>query len=129
VYLAHTAFAGLIGFGGIIMFFFDWADIPLLAAKLFKYLSKDPNDMYQFTANRLFELFAVAFFATRNCFYNFVVYRVITDLPVNTTNRIVEFLLLTLVGLQTYWMYLIVVAVQRQKQRGGNVEDVREKDD
>jgi len=111
------------------MFFFDWADIPLLAAKLFKYLSKDPNDFFQYTANRLFELFAVDFFITRVCFYNFVVYRVITDLPVNPTNRFIEFLLLTLVGLQTYWMYLIIVAVKRQKKSGGNVEDVREKDE
>jgi TLC domain len=125
----YTAWAGLVGFGGIVMFFFDWGDIPLLSAKLFKYLSKDPKDMYQWIANRLFELFAVTFFVTRVCCFNFVVTRVIIDLPVNTTNRIVEFLLLTLVGLQTYWMYLIVVAVQRQKKSGGNVEDVREKDE
>ena len=121
--------AGLLGFGGIIMFFFDWADIPLLMAKLFKYLSKDPQDMYQFTANRLFEIFAVVFFATRLCCFNFVVYRVITDLPINMTNRFIEFLLLTLVALQTYWMYLILAVVKRQRDNGGNAEDVREKDE
>lgn len=125
----YTAWAGLVGFGGIIMFFFEWVDIPLLSAKIFKYLSKDPKDMHQMLANRLFELFAVTFFLTRVCWFNFVVVRVLIDLPVNTTNRIVECLLLTLVGLQTYWMYLIVVAVQRQTKSGGIIEDVREKDD
>ena len=124
----HTAVIGFLGFGGLMMFLFDWADIPLLAAKLFIYLSKDQNDMYQYTANRLFELFAVVFFVSRVCLFNYVVYRAVTDLPVNTTNRIMEFLMFALACLQTYWMYLIIAAVKRQKKCGGNVEDIREKD-
>lgn len=124
----HTAIIGFLGFGGLMMFLFDWADIPLLAAKLFIYLSKDQNDMYQYTANRLFELFAVVFFVSRVCLFNYVVYRAVTDLPVNTTNRIMEFLMFALACLQTYWMYLIIAAVKRQKNCGGNVEDIREKD-
>ena len=111
------------------MFFFDWGDIPLLSAKLFKYLSKDPNDLFQFAANRLFEAFAVCFFLTRNCFFNYVVYAVICDLEVTIVNVYCEVLLVALVGLQTYWMFLIIQAVQRQKENGGVAEDVREKDD
>lgn len=111
------------------MFFFDWADIPLLSAKLFKYLSKDPNDFCQYAANRLFEAFAVCFFLTRNCFYNYVVYCVISDLDVTFVNIYCEVLLVALVVLQTYWMYLVVKAVQRQQKNGGVAEDVREKED
>ena len=110
------------------MFFFDWADIPLLSAKLFKYLSKDPNDSFQFAANRLFELFAVTFFATRNCFYSFVVYRVLVDLSSSAADMCCKVLVVALVGLQTYWLYLIVMVVKRQQKQGGNVNDVREKD-
>jgi len=124
-----SAHVGLVGYGGIIMFFFDWADIPLLSAKLFKYLSKDPNDFCQFAANRLFETFAVCFFLTRNCFFNYVVYCVIRDLEVTFVSIYCEVLLVALVILQTYWMYLVVKAVQRQQQNGGVAEDVREKDD
>lgn len=112
------------------MFFFDWADMPLLAAKMCLYLSKDPNDMFQFSANRLFELFALTFFATRNCFYNFVVYSIIKDLEYSPANFVCEVLLVMLVILQTYWMYLIAVAARKQKESGGNVvDDVREKDE
>lgn len=126
--VSASAVIGFLGFGGLMMFLFDWADIPLLAAKLFIYLSKDQNDMYQYTANRLFELFAVVFFVSRVCLFNYVVYRAVTDLPVNTTNRIMEFLMFALACLQTYWMYLIIAAVKRQKKCGGNVEDIRETD-
>jgi len=111
------------------MFFFDWGDLPLLSAKLFKYLSKDPNDLFQFAANRLFELFAVCFFLTRNGFFNYVVYAAIRDLENGFASGTCKVLLVALVGLQTYWFFLIIQAVQRQKQNGGVVDDVREKDD
>ena len=111
------------------MFFFDWGDIPLLSAKLFKYLSKDPSDFCQFAANRLFEAFAVCFFLTRNCFYNYVVYAAIRDLESTTVTMSCQALLVALVALQTYWLLLIIQAVKRQKDNGGVVEDVREKDD
>lgn len=110
------------------MFFFDWADIPLLAAKLFKYLSKHPRDLFQFCANRLFEAFALCFLLTRNVYYNYVVYAALADLEANFVNRSCQALLIMLVGLQTYWLYLIFKAVERQQRRGGNIEDVREKD-
>lgn len=105
------------------MFFFDWADIPLLSAKICKYLSKDPKDAFQFIANRLFETFAVLFFLTRNLYYNYVVYWACKDPGVKLFNK---YLLLALVGLQTYWLYLVIMAVVRQQKNGGNAEDVRE---
>jgi len=111
------------------MFFFDWADIPLLAAKIFKYLSKDPKDLFQFIANRLFEVFALCFLLTRNLYYNYVVYAALADMEVDFINRSCQSLLIMLVVLQTYWLFLIVKAVGRQQQSGGNVEDVREKED
>ena len=115
--------------GGVIMFFFDWADIPLLSAKLCKYLSKDPKDMLQFVANRFFEVFAVCFFLTRNAYFNYVAYAAVSDLPFNNANVFVRILLIALALLQTYWMGLIVKAVIRQHENDGVIEDVREKED
>lgn len=124
-----SAHIGHFGYGGVIMFFFDWADVPLLAAKLCKYLSKDPKDMFQFVANRLFEAFAVCFFLTRNGYFNYVVYCVISDLPPCFVNYYCKVLLVALIVLQTYWFWLIVKAVIRQRENGGAVEDVREKEE
>lgn len=124
-----SAELGHYGYGGVIMFFFDWADIPLLSAKLCKYLSKDPKDMLQFVANRLFEAFAVCFFLTRNAYYNYVAYAAVCDMPSCPANTFCRVLLIALAGLQTYWMGLIVQAVIRQRANDGVIEDVREKDD
>lgn len=110
------------------MFFFDWADIPLLFAKLFKYLSKDPKDNFQFAANRLFEVFAVLFFLTRNVCYTYVAYCALMDLASDFVSWYCQVLLVTLVGLQTYWFVLVIKAVIRQKQNDGVIEDVREED-
>lgn len=109
------------------MFFFDWADIPLLSAKLFKYLSKDSKDAFQFIANRLFESFAVLFILTRNGYYNYVVYAAWKDAGSDFDTRVMQYLLLALVVLQTYWLHLLIAAVIQQKKNGGIVEDVREK--
>ena len=108
------------------MFFFDWADLPLLLAKMCKYISKDPNDMLRWVANRLFESFAVLFFLTRNCYYSYVVYCAWMDLTNDMVNRGCQYLLNVLVVLQTYWMYLIVQVAIRQAENGGNAEDIRE---
>ncbi|KAG7366301.1 TLC domain containing protein [Nitzschia inconspicua] len=123
-----SAHARLTRFGGVIMFFFDWADIPLLCAKACKYLSEDPQDILQIIANRLFEFFAVLFFATRCVFFNYVVYCVWMN-PSDT--RIFDwckYLLLILVGLQTYWMALIVRMAVRISKNGGVAEDSRDDD-
>jgi hypothetical protein len=127
-----SAHWGLTCLGGPIMCFFDYADPPLLVAKTCKYLSEGRRlhqqqpptvDLFQVVANRLFELFAVLFFLTRNGLYNYVVYVISRDLgylPFFT-----PFLIL-LAMLQTYWLYLLIQAVIRQIQNGGVVEDVRE---
>jgi ceramide synthetase len=121
-----SATAGLTRMGGVIMFFFDWADPPLLLAKSLKYLSRHPQDLYQTLANRLFEVFAVVFILTRNVLYNYVVYIGVRDLP--PWAWISRLLLVLLAVLQTYWLSLLVQAILRQKQNNGVVEDMREKD-
>ena len=121
-----SASFGQIRYGGIIMFFFDWADIPLLAAKIFKYLSLQKGDFCQNAANRLFEVFALLFFLTRNVYYTYVVYCAWMDIPGNMTNRICQYMLIALVVLQTYWIGLIIQAAVRQSKNDGNIEDVRE---
>jgi TLC domain len=123
-----SAYAGLTRHGGTIMFFFDWADIPLLCAKACKYLSKDPRDFCQTLANRLFEIFAVLFFATRCVYFNYVVYATWMDLSSDWAHRFCKYLLLILVVLQTYWMSLIVKAVVRMSKNGGIAEDARDTD-
>mmetsp|Transcript_134296 Transcript_134296/g.199858 ORF Transcript_134296/g.199858 Transcript_134296/m.199858 type:complete len:333 (+) Transcript_134296:175-1173(+) len=121
-----SANVGHIRYGGIIMFFFDWADIPLLSAKICKYLSKSPDDLFQFTANRLFEFFAVLYFCTRNCYYNYVVYAAWADLSSDWVNRGCQYLLLLLVVLQTYWLILIIRVAIRQAENNGNAADIRD---
>lgn len=131
--LHHTVTLGLIAVaiygnciraGAVIMFFFDWADPPLLLAKALKYLSVHPTDAFQTAANRLFELFAVTFFASRNVIYNYVAYQVIVHLEPNAVWERVG--LLSLVALQTYWLVLIIQAAMRKSANDGCVEDVRE---
>jgi hypothetical protein len=121
-----SAATGFSRYGGIIMFFFDWADIPLLAAKACKYLSLSPKDPFQLVANRLFEVFAVTFFATRNVWYTYIVYSAWIDLAGDPHSRHCRYLLLLLAGLQTYWLGLIIQAVIRQKNNGGTIEDSRD---
>ena len=117
----------------VIMFFFDWADPPLLLAKACKYLSEcnnidecdaTTNDMFQTAANRLFEVFAVTFFLSRNVLYNYVTFQFIVHLPRDAVWEIG--CLLSLVALQTYWLLLIIQAAMRQAANAGRVEDVRE---
>jgi hypothetical protein len=108
------------------MFFFDWADLPLLSAKACKYLSTSPQDGLQSLANRLFRVFAVVYTMTRSIMYNFVVYTAIKDLPQTQSGHIARSLLLALAALQTFWLTLLFQAIQKQISNGGNVEDIRE---
>ena len=121
-----SALEGYTRFGGVIMFFFDWADLPLLSAKASKYLSISGDDMYQYIANRLFEIFAVVYTVTRNVMYNFVVYTALRDLPSNNSGNTARALLVMLAALQTYWLTLLYEAVMRQIANGGNAEEIRE---
>jgi TLC domain len=118
-----SAYVGHTRYGGIIMFFFDWADIPLLAAKGCKYLSKNPTDAFEFVARRLFEVFAVLFVVTRVIYYNYVVYCALVDLSDDWVNRSCQSLLLVLVCLQTYWLTLIINALVRVVTKGALVDE------
>ena len=124
-----SAATGFTRYGGIIMFFFDWADIPLLYAKCCKYLSYDYHDALQWLANRLFELFVIVFVGTRNVYFTYIVYSALVDIEYRTRNSVVcQTMLILLVVLQTYWLGLIVQAIHRQAQNGGHVEDIREEE-
>ena len=61
----HTDFNRV---GAIVKLVMDPADVPLHAAKLFKYSSQE------FLADRCFELFAISFFITRLVMYAYVVH-------------------------------------------------------
>jgi hypothetical protein len=119
-----SAYSNYIRGGGVIMFFFDWADPPLLLAKSCKYLTQGDKDSYQWAANRLFEVFAFLFILTRNIMYNFVVFYPLRDMPRSAVPH--RILLVLLVLLQTHWCLLIIKAVQRQSKNEGRVDDVRE---
>jgi len=123
-----SAHSGYTVAGGVIMFFFDWADPFILLAKACKYLSDDSSDIYQFMADRLFEMFAVVFFLTRNGMYSYVVYAALTDeLQENTVTRTaLNTLLVVLALLMKYWLFLIGQAVIHRSGNMGKVEDIRE---
>lgn len=119
--------------GGVMMYFFDWADPFMLAAKAFKYLSSHTADFYQFASDRLFEIFAVAFVATRNIMFTYVVYvAVISEDTEKDDGRIcyvLKALLMVLVLLMTYWLGLILQASAYQRfDNDGNIDDIREEE-
>ena len=122
---AHSGFHRI---GGVIMFFFDWADPFLLIAKSLKYLSKHPQDMFQNSANIMFVLFALSFFLTHNVLFNYVVFVAFRDFWGTVPANACCILLLLLVVLQTYWLGLLGQAIYLQLENGGNVEDIREED-
>ncbi|CAB9528451.1 LAG1 longevity assurance homolog [Seminavis robusta] len=123
---------GLTRVGGVIMFFFDWTDPFMLIAKALVYLSRKPTDIYQWLADRLFELFAVSFFLTRNLMFSCVVYVVFQydfndypEIPA-TAAFILKSMLIVLELLMTFWLVLIIKAAINQLSNEGNVEDIRE---
>jgi hypothetical protein len=127
-----SAQAGVTRIGGVIMFF-DWADPPLLIAKALVYLSKETTDIYQFLADRLFELFAVGFFLTRNVLFSYVVYECLRYDDQKLRTRIpykqivfLKTLLVVLALLMVFWLVLIIKAAIHQGSNKGNVDDIRE---
>ena len=106
-------------------FFLDWVDIVLTAAKLCKYMSFKRNDGWQFLADRLFEVFVVSFFITRNGILNYVAYACLVDFE----HAPLKALVLMLVGIMTYWLVLIIKAAIHQIFGDGSVDDLRESDD
>ena len=120
-----SAQGGYTRIGSVFMFFLDWVDIVLTAAKLCKYMSFRRNDGWQFLADRLFEVFVVSFFITRNGILNYVAYACLVDFE----NTPLKALALMLVGLMTYWLVLIIKAVIHQLFGNGSFDDLRESDD
>ena len=129
LFSAHVGFTRI---GGVLMFFFDWADPPLLVAKASVYLSRQPTDIYQWCADRLFEIFAVVFFLTRNLLFTYIVYILLThdmDVYHEVSSNVVIFLktqLIVLVALCSFWLVLIIKAAINQSLNKGKVEDIRE---
>lgn len=126
-----SAFTGYTKAGGVLMFFMDWADLPMLVAKTFKYLSSDRADLYQFLSDRLFEVFAIVFIATRNIMFPYFVYVAVNSVDDGdghaTLRLAMKVLLVTLVLLMFYWFGLILqAAAYRRYENKGNIDDIRE---
>lgn len=121
-----SAASGRFRIGCVFMFFLDWVDIVLTAAKLLKYMSKARNDVFQILADRLFELFAVSFIVTRNGMLNYVAYVCLVDFE---NASLLKAQVLVLVGLMTYWMVIILKHAIHQLFGDGSIDDLRESDD
>jgi hypothetical protein len=124
-----SAQVGCTRIGGVIMFFFDWADPPMLLGKALLYLTQSQRDTYQQVADICMGIFVVSFVATRNIIFTVIVYFCLRDFPSsNTAIASLKALLVVLVGLMTFWFALIVKTIYYQFfQNQGHVDDLREK--
>ena len=108
------------------MFLLDPADIPLHFAKMCKYTG------LTFTADRLFELFALMWLVMRLMMYPYVCWSAHVERPMYTYNalpeRIGTYLCDVLLVLQFYWFSLLVKAAVK-KMRTGTLDDVRSDDE
>ena len=123
-----SAQAGFTRIGGVLMFFFDWADPPMLIGKAFLFLSRRESDMYQQIADICMVLFVFVFVFTRNIIFTGIVYVCFRDFS-NTSPAIIllKFLMMVLVVLMTFWFVLILRTVHNQfVKRHGHVDDMRE---
>jgi hypothetical protein len=105
------------------MLFMDWVDPIMMLAKLLMYVSRRADDVYQITADRLFELFAITFVITRNGILNYVVWICLRDFP--ATAVVLKALCVLLALLQTYWFGLILLVAMQQLRNDGTVDDIR----
>ena len=121
-----SALGGYVRIGCVFLFFLDWSDVVLAAAKLSLYMSKDRKDIYQVLADRLFEVFAVAFLLIRNVWMNYVVYVCVVDF--DESARLLKAQALVLVVLMTYWMAVIVQHVIHKYSGDGSIDDLRERE-
>jgi hypothetical protein len=112
------------------MFFFDWADPPMLLAKAMVYLSLDANDVYQKIADMLMGVFVVSFVATRNIAFTAILYIAVRECPNTSELLVLKAMLLVLFGLMTFWLALIAKALHHQFfKNDGHVDDIRENHD
>ena len=120
--------------GSIVKLVMDPADVALHCAKLCLYASGDnKKSLAFFMADRFFELFAVTFFVTRLIGYGYVVWASYECAANTCSPTFIDFhpagwfcisLLVLLLGLQIFWMSLLIrVAVK--KLRNGGLEDIR----
>jgi hypothetical protein len=123
-----SAHAGCTRIGGVVMFFFDWADPPMMIGKAFLYLSLEAEDAYQTIADICMGVFVAVFIVTRNIIFTRIVYICFRDLP-NTSHEVIALkaMLLVLVGLMTFWFGLIAKTIYYQLfSNQGHVDDIRE---
>jgi ceramide synthetase len=126
-----SAHLGCSRIGGVIMFFFDWADPPMMIGKSFLYLSLDPTDFCQWIADRCIEVFVVVFIVTRNIVFSYITWICFQTFPNDSWPMIgLKGMLLVLVSLMTFWFCLILKIIHHQFfQNQGNVDDIRERED
>uniref|UniRef100_A0A7S2JE31 TLC domain-containing protein n=1 Tax=Alexandrium andersonii TaxID=327968 RepID=A0A7S2JE31_9DINO len=119
--------------GVVVMVLLDPADVPLHLAKLCKYTAESSGrHLWQFLADRLFEVFGVTFFVTRIVFYGYVCWSAHVEttqfFPKGVPECFCLLLLDTLLVLQCYWFSLIG-KVAMKMMRGAHVEDSRSDDE
>lgn len=101
----------------------------MLIGKALLYLSTEANDVCQQAADVCMAVFVVLFVVTRNIVFNWLVLTQVCWAFANTSWTIVllKGLLLTLVGLMTFWLWLIVKVIYNQFFcNQGHVDDTRE---
>lgn len=119
--------------GVVVMALLDPADVPLHLAKLCKYTAESTKKhLWQFLADRLFEVFGVTFFVTRIICYGYVCWSAHIEatryFPKGVPEWTCVVLLYTLLVLQCYWFSLIV-KVAMKLFAGKSVEDIRSDDE
>jgi len=131
VYVSY--FGGYNRVGVVVMALLDPADVPLHLAKLCKYTAETTKrGIWQFVADRLFELFAVMFFISRLVMYSYVCWSSHIEHQAYGEHTFTSYscitLLYTLLALQMYWFGLIIkVAVKLARGQPG--EDPRSEDE
>lgn len=121
--------------GVCVMVLLDPADVPLHVAKICKYIadaSRSHAKAWQFLADRLFEVFAVTFLVTRLILYGYVCWSAHIEAGRYFLQGWAAWtcvaLLETLLGLQVYWMFLILKVAVRLLM-GEGADDCRSDDE
>jgi ceramide synthetase len=119
--------------GVVVMVLLDPGDVPLHLAKLCKYIADSKEgSMWQFLADRLFEIFGVVFAVTRIGMYGYVCWSALIEsrqfIPKGMAEWTCLALLYTLLVLQFYWFSLII-KVAIKMMRGHSTEDIRSDDE
>lgn len=119
--------------GAVVMVLLDPGDVPLHLAKLCKYTAEaTQRQVWQFLADRLFEVFAVVFFVTRLCIFSYVCWSAHIEATRYFPKGLPEWtcvaLLYTLLLLQMWW-FLLIIKVALKILQGHAVDDPRSDDE